>query len=131
MTARPRVLLIDDEPDLLEVMTDSLDDRGWDVTTASNGPDGLASAARQRPDVVLLDLRMAGVSGVDVLLEMQRRWPGLPVIMLTGTTDMQLATELLRMGAFDYVRKPFDRDHLYKCLAAALLFAGRPTAAAS
>jgi DNA-binding response OmpR family regulator len=115
-----RILVIDDDAALVELLTSALTDSGFDVVAAHHGGDGLMLADVQTPDLVLLDVRMPGMSGVEVLQQMRARWPWLPVIVVTGLADTTLARSLLDRGAFDYVAKPFDVDHLQRCVAAAL-----------
>ena len=120
MASRGRILVIDNEPDILEVVSIYFDEGGYEVITAPDGTEGLALAEQHHPDVVLLDIRMPGLSGLDVLSLMRMRWPRLPVIMLTAVVDVELAKGTLRRGSFDYVRKPFDLHHLHRRVAAAL-----------
>ena len=115
-----RILIIDDDAALVEFLTSSLVESGFDVMGAHHGGDGLMLADVQKPDLVLLDVRMPGMSGVEVLQQMRTRWPWLPIIVITGLADTELARALLNRGAFDYVAKPFDHDHLQRCVAAAL-----------
>ena len=77
-------------------------------------------AQQKRPDVVLLDIRMPGMTGVQVLQQLRLRAPDLPVVMISGAGDLQIAKSCLTRGAFDYVSKPFDLDHVHRCVAAAL-----------
>ena len=90
------------------------------VLEMNHGGDGLMLAEHERPDVVLLDIRMPGLSGTEVLQQFHLRWPELPVIMISGLGNSELARRSLRRGAFDYVHKPFDWDCLHRCVAAAL-----------
>jgi len=119
-TSLGRILIIDDDVALVEFLTSSFMESGFDVIGAHHGGDGLMLADVHKPDIVLLDVRMPGMSGVEVLQQMRTRWPWLPVIVITGLADAQLARALLQRGAFDYVAKPFDVDHLQRCVAAAL-----------
>jgi FixJ family two-component response regulator len=68
---------------------------------------------------VLLDIRMAGLTGVEVLQQLRLRWPELPVIMVSGAGDLDLARSCLSRGAVDYVAKSFDLEHLHRCVSAA------------
>jgi DNA-binding response OmpR family regulator len=115
-----KLLVIDDDPDTVDMLCQYFVAAGYDVITAHHGGDGLMLAEHEQPDVVLLDIRMPGLSGTEVLQQIRLRWPGLPVIIISGLGDTELATRSLRRGAFDYVRKPFDWDCLHRCVAAAL-----------
>jgi DNA-binding response OmpR family regulator len=115
-----RILVVDDDVALVELVAGALTDMGFDVISAHHGGDGLMLADVNKPDIVLLDVRMPGMSGVEVLQQLRARWPWLPVIIITGLADTELARALLRRGAFDYIHKPFDVEHLQRCVAAAL-----------
>jgi two-component system KDP operon response regulator KdpE len=123
MTRPARILVVDDEPELRDVLQEYLAQRGHHVETAPNGEAALAAIARARPDLVLLDLHMPGMDGLEVL----RRIRTLAlVIMVTANTDVPAARETLKSGAFDYVTKPIDFDHLDQVIAAALAWGARP-----
>jgi DNA-binding NtrC family response regulator len=115
-----RILVIDDDPELVDLVTEYFADAGYEVAAARSGREGLALAEQQRPDVVLLDIRMEGMSGVQVLQQLRLRAPDLPVVMISGAGDLQLAKSCLTRGAFDYVAKPFVLDHVHRCVAAAM-----------
>ena len=113
-----RVLIVDDEPELTEVVREYLQDH-FEVVVANNGPAALASFRQRRPDVVFLDISMPGPSGVDVLKELRRADPTLPVIMVTVNTEAAVLQECLREGAFAYVPKPFDLKYVHHMAALA------------
>jgi DNA-binding response OmpR family regulator len=123
-----RILVVDDHPDSVDAVTQYFAYAGYDVVGAHNGGDGLMLADVEHPDIVLLDIRMPGMSGVEVLQQMKLRWPERPVIMISGLGDRDLAKRSLERGAFDYVQKPFDFDLLHRCVAAALSGSPRPRA---
>jgi DNA-binding response OmpR family regulator len=123
-----RILLIDDDPELVDVLAEYFAGAGYEVMAAHRGADGLTLADQKRPDVVLLDIRMPGMSGVQVLQQLRLRSPELPVVMISGAGDLQLARGCLTRGAFDYVAKPFVLDHVHRCVAAALTHGSRPAA---
>ena len=114
------ILAIDDEAEVVALITDYFSEAGYQVVGADHGGDGIMLAEFERPDVVVLDIMMPGIDGLEVLQQLRRRWPGLPVIMLTGVGDVDIAKEALRRGAFDYVQKPFAWEHLERVVAAAL-----------
>jgi len=115
-----RILVVDDQPDLADVVSVYFTIAGYEVVSARDGRAALVLADTRPFDVVLLDIMMPGMDGVAVLQQMRLRWPHLPVIMLTAISDLERAKSTLRRGAFDYVSKPFDLDHLHRCVAAAL-----------
>ncbi len=126
MNAAPgRMLLVDDEELVLEVLTEYFVERGYAVTAVASGEKALAAFIRERPDIVLLDIRMTGVDGVTVLKRLHESAPNVPVIMVTANEDEALARNTLAIGAFDYVAKPFDFAHLDRTVAAALLYSTR------
>ena len=125
MTAPGRLLLVDDEAPVLEMLTEYFVGRGYAVTAVASGQKALAAFTRERPDIVLLDIRMTGIDGVTVLKGMHEAEPNVPVIMVTANEDEALARDTLAIGAFDYVAKPFDFEHLDRTVAAALLYSAR------
>ena len=115
-----RILVIDDDPELVDVIEEYFLGAGYEVVAAHRGAEGLMLAEQKRPDVVLLDIRMPGMTGVQVLQQLRLRAPDLPVVMISGAGDLQIAKGCLTRGAFDYVSKPFELDHVHRCVAAAL-----------
>jgi DNA-binding NtrC family response regulator len=115
-----RLLVVEDDPAMLEVVSEYLRGQDYGVETAPNGRDGLAAVQRQRPDAVLLDLSLPDLDGAEVLRQMVGLDPSLPVIIVTANLDIRLARQLLKDGAFEYIVKPFRLDHLDRMLRAAL-----------
>jgi two-component system KDP operon response regulator KdpE len=116
---RTTVLVIDDEPQILRALRINLSVRGYDVVTAVNGAAALHAAAERRPDVVVLDLGLPDMSGIDVLAGL-RGWMTAPVIVLSARTDPGQKVEALDAGADDYVTKPFSMDEFLARLRAAV-----------
>ncbi len=121
-----RILVVDDEPPVREVLTEYFATQGYVVQSAGNGNDALAAITRERPDLVLLDIRMPGIDGVETLRRIRELDEAVPVIMVTANEDVALARETLKLGAFDYVAKPFDFGYLDRAVAAGLVQAGIP-----
>lgn len=119
MSAKIRVLVVDDEPQILRALRINLSVRGYDVVTVTNGADALRAAADLRPEVVILDLGLPDMSGIEVL-EGLRGWLSAPVIVLSARTDSSDKVEALDAGADDYVTKPFGMDELLARLRAAV-----------
>jgi two-component system KDP operon response regulator KdpE len=113
------VLVIDDEPQILRALRINLSARGYDVLTAATGTAALRLAAERRPDVVVLDLGLPDMSGIDVLAGL-RGWMTSPVIVLSARTDSADKIEALDAGADDYVTKPFGMDEFLARLRAAV-----------
>jgi two-component system KDP operon response regulator KdpE len=117
--AKTMVLVIDDEPQILRALRINLSVRGYDVITASSGAAALRAAAERRPDVVVLDLGLPDMSGIDVLAGL-RGWMTAPVVVLSARTDPSEKVEALDAGADDYVTKPFSMDEFLARLRAAV-----------
>ena len=116
---RPQVLVIDDEPQILRALRINLSVRGYDVRTAASGTEALRAAADFRPDVVVLDLGLPDMSGIDVLAGL-RGWSSVPVLVLSARTDAADKVAALDAGADDYVTKPFGMDEFLARLRAAV-----------
>jgi two-component system, OmpR family, KDP operon response regulator KdpE len=114
-----RVLVIDDEPQILRALRINLSVRGYDVTTAATGAGALRAAAEHKPDVVILDLGLPDMDGIEVLGGL-RGWMTAPVIVLSARTDSSDKVQALDGGADDYVTKPFGMDELLARLRAAV-----------
>jgi two-component system KDP operon response regulator KdpE len=114
-----RVLVVDDEPQILRALSANLRGAGYDVVTAATGEDALANAAMKPPDAVILDLVLPDKSGTEVTREL-RQWSRAPVILLSAVGDETDKVAALDAGADDYVTKPFGIDELLARLRAAL-----------
>jgi DNA-binding response OmpR family regulator len=115
-----RVLIVDDEANITAVVEEHFTSLGYDVDVAHHGAAALIQAAAIRPDVVLLDVNMPEVSGDRVLDRLHAIDPTVPVVMLTGNADEELARGFLRRGALDYVAKPFQLATLERVVATAV-----------
>ncbi len=114
-----RVLVIDDEPQILRALRINLRARQYDVDTALTGAEALHQAAQHPPDLVILDLGLPDMDGVDVIAGL-RGWTDAPIIVLSGRADSSDKVEALDMGADDYVTKPFGMDELLARMRAAV-----------
>ena len=119
MSSLGRVLVVDDEPNVGATLQDILTELGYTVKHALSGAEALRLAPIFEPDVILLDLQMPGMSGVEVLDHLRRDHRGVPVVILSGNQDLSTARRTLRSGAFDYVPKPFTIEVLARVVAAA------------
>jgi two-component system KDP operon response regulator KdpE len=113
-----RVLVVDDEPQILRGLGTNLRARGYEVETAPDGEQALEIAARTHPDVVILDLGLPGIDGIDVIRGL-RAWTQIPIIVLSARDQERDKVEALDAGADDYVSKPFGMDELLARLRAA------------
>ena len=114
-----KVLVVDDEPQILRALRINLSVRGYEVITASTGAAALRAAAEERPDVVILDLGLPDISGIEVIGGL-RGWLMSPVIVLSARTDSSEKVKALDVGADDYVTKPFGMDEFLARLRAAV-----------
>ena len=128
--ARKRVLLVEDEPGLVLTLTDRLQSEGYDVVSAGDGPGGLERASRERWDVILLDVMLPGASGFDVCRDLRQRGITTPVIMLTARGQVVDKVLGLKLGADDYLTKPFDMLELVARIEVQLRRATAPSGAA-
>jgi two-component system, OmpR family, KDP operon response regulator KdpE len=106
-----RVLVVDDEPQIVRALSINLRARHYELTTAGSGAEALEVAARRRPDVVILDLGLPDLDGVDVVRGL-RGWSTAPIIILSGRSDSTDKVDALDAGADDYLTKPFAVDEL-------------------
>ena len=106
-----KILVIDDEPKIVEICRDYLKASGFEVVSAGDGPQGLAVARREKPDLVVLDLMMPGMDGLDVCRNL-RRESAVPIIMLTARVEESDKLVGLELGADDYITKPFSPREL-------------------
>jgi two-component system KDP operon response regulator KdpE len=113
------VLVVDDEPQILRALTTNLRARGFDVDEAVSGEEALALAARGRPDIVILDLGLPGIDGIEVVHGL-RGWSSVPILVLSAREDESAKVAALDAGADDYVTKPFGMDELLARVRAAL-----------
>jgi DNA-binding NtrC family response regulator len=107
-----RLLVVDDDSGVVKVLRTIFTREGFDVSTAEDGEAGLARATADKPDIVILDIDLPGLDGHQVLERLKVESPDLPVVMLTGREDLKSAVQAMRMGAFDYVTKPFDPEEI-------------------
>jgi DNA-binding NtrC family response regulator len=112
MSKEINVLLVDDEVDFLSTLAKRLGKRGLKPITADNGETALKLLKASDVDVVVLDVKMPGLGGIETLKEIKRYNPLIEVIMLTGHASMDVAIQGMEMGAFDYLMKPTEIDEL-------------------
>jgi len=109
---KPRVLVVDDERGILDFFKKVLAKEGYRVSTARNGQTGLKKVRKSKPDIILLDLKMPSMDGVELLGRIQRIDKRIVVIMITAFGTMQTARQAMQLGAFDYITKPFDLEYV-------------------
>jgi two-component system response regulator GlrR len=121
---KARILVVDDDPGLLRLLTIRLRAENYDVEAVEGGPQAIAAASRFRPDLVITDLRMEPMDGIGLLKELQNRWPGLKVLMLTAHGTIPDAVQATQMGAFSFLTKPVDKQELLDQVQKALRISG-------
>ena len=116
-----KILVIDDEQSLLEVLEIVLGRSGYEVRTAATEEAGYAAFREFKPDLVLLDLRIGGVGGLELLNQLKETDPLVPVIVITAYSTWDNAVEAMRRGAYDFIKKPFDDNDLVREVVARAL----------
>lgn len=121
---KARILVVDDDPGLLRLLTIRLRAENYEVEAVESGAQALAAASRFRPDLVVTDLRMDEMDGIGLLKELQNRYPGLKVIILTAHGTIPDAVQATQMGAFGFLTKPVDKQELLDQVQKALRISG-------
>jgi two-component system KDP operon response regulator KdpE len=117
--AAPSILMVDDDPHVLRSLRAALESHGYQVRQAQNGPSALEAAAEERPDVVLLDLALPGMDGVEVCRRL-RNWSRVPILVVSARVHEAQKVQALDAGADDYITKPFGTEELLARIRAAL-----------
>jgi len=110
-------LIVDDEPDVRQLLYDFLTGKHYEVVLAADGLEAIDMVKREKPDLVLLDVVMPGMNGVEALHRIAEIAPPVRVIMVTANADIMLTSRLLAMGAVDYIPKPFDLEYLEQAVS--------------
>jgi DNA-binding NtrC family response regulator len=121
---KPIILIIDDDTSLRRVLEYNLQEAGYAVATAASGEEGLVQFDEVSPALVITDMKMPGMDGIQVLKEVKARSHETLVIMITAFGTIDIAVEAMKSGAYDYITKPFNRDELRLTVAKALQFSG-------
>lgn len=115
-----RILVVDDEKGICDFFQKVLPQEGYEVSVASDGEKGLDVVKKENPVVVLLDIRMPGMGGVEVLRRIKKINKNIVVIIITAYSTMRTARETMRLGAYDYITKPFNLDYIKALIKDAL-----------
>ena len=118
--SKGKILIVDDEPDTLEIIQALLHVEGYDVITAFTGEDGVMQAQEEKPEVILMDINLPGIDGNEALRRIRKNNPIQCVIMLTAFATVDNAIQALKEGATDFVKKPFENEHLIHIVNQAL-----------
>jgi DNA-binding response OmpR family regulator len=114
------ILVVEDEANVAELIAETLIKRGHEARVAVSAAHASSIVSTERPDLILLDINLPDSSGTFTLGRLRQLRPDVPIIMLTANTDDDLARATLRRGAFDYITKPFNLDHLIRVVEFAL-----------
>src|SRR6266545_7045370 len=107
-----KILVVDDDPEVRMATRDFLSSKGYEVAAAEGGREAIRLIEASPPDVVLLDVAMPDMNGMETLRRIVATHPAMPVIMVTANADIEITSKVLQLGAADYVPKPFDLDYL-------------------
>ena len=116
-----KILVVDDEIEICNALRDFLSIKGYEVHTAQNGPAALEMVKNAKPHIVLLDIIMPGMDGMEVLTELRKTDTETGVVMVTAVTDQELGNKSLKMGANDFITKPVDLKYLETILLVKML----------
>ena len=110
--SKANILIVDDEPDIVEVLGDRLESWDYEVRTVNNARACYAAVAEQPPDLILMDIQMPEISGMEALVELKTHHPDIPVLMISASTARNAARESTDRGAAGFVLKPFEPEEL-------------------
>lgn len=115
-----KILVVDDEEKIRKILTRLLEDEGYNIKTAENGSRAITAAGTFKPDLILMDQNMPGVTGIEALMTIREKFPSITVIIITAFGEVSQAVEAIKKGAYDYLEKPFDNDKLLLLIGRAL-----------
>ena len=118
----PHILMVDDEPDIRQMVAICLRKCAFRISCAENAAEAFKLLEQEEFDAIISDVMMPGEDGIAFLGRVHESWPDLPVILMTGHAQLQMAVNAIKNGAFDFVHKPFDFDHLRKIVARAIKY---------
>jgi DNA-binding response OmpR family regulator len=118
---KSRLLVVDDEPDICEFLSEYFESKGFSTDYALNGPDALEKVDSFRPHIVLLDIRMPGMDGLEVLQRIRDMDSRIGVLMVTGVLDRDIGIRALDLGASDFIVKPINLDYLETSVMAKIM----------
>jgi len=121
---QPAILVVDDELLIRDLLYDFFTGQGWDICVAEDGVKALEILNKRKIDLLLTDIRMPGMDGMELTSEVKQNFPDLPVVLMTAFPSVNTAVEALRKKVADYVIKPFNINQLYKTLKAKLQESG-------
>jgi two-component system OmpR family response regulator len=116
MTDARKILIVDDDVDIVQIVSTMLAGRGWEVRTAFGGEEALRVVAADHPDIVLLDIMMPHMNGLEVLRQIRAVSPASRIIMITAFGDVESYLDSMELGACEYVNKPFETAELLRVI---------------
>jgi two-component system response regulator (stage 0 sporulation protein F) len=111
-----KILIVDDDSDIVKIITAMLEGKNWKTFTALSGEEALKLVSSKRPDVVLLDIMMPKMSGIEVLKKIKEIEPEVRIIMITAFGDVESYLDSMELGAFEYINKPFGTKELLQMI---------------
>ncbi len=124
MREQPWILVVDDEPDVRQLVVEFLEDKGYRTLTAGSALEAIAAVQRDRPDLILMDIMMPQMNGLEALQRIRQIDRQVGVIMLTGVDDEAVAKQAMQREAYDYITKPLDFAYLELAILTKLAHAG-------
>ena len=115
-----KVLLVDDEEQFVETLADRLEMRDMEAGAVFNGEQALDAVKKEEPDVIVLDVKMPGLNGLELQNQLQKREYSIPIVFVTGHGDIPMSVKAMKTGAIDFLTKPFDEEDLLKAVQEAL-----------
>ncbi|HRI58250.1 MAG TPA: sigma-54 dependent transcriptional regulator, partial [Saprospiraceae bacterium] len=115
-----KILIIDDDPDICMLLKRFLLRKDYEAVTAGSGAAGIRTAETENPDLILTDFRLGDMEGSEVLQQLREKWPHIPVLVMTGYSDIRMAVNVMKQGAFDYLTKPIVPDEILLSIQRAL-----------
>ena len=107
-----KILIVDDDKDIVKIVTTMLEGKGWNVAAAYSGHEALESVNASKPDIILLDIMMPEMNGIEVLKRIKKIDAGTRIIMITAFGDVESYLDSMELGAYEYINKPFETDEL-------------------
>lgn len=116
MNPEPSILVVDDELLIRDLLYDFFTGQGWDIAVAESGQKALNIMRQKKVDLVLTDIKMPEMDGMDLTVKLRQEYPEVPVVVMTGYPSVESAIQALRQRVADYVTKPFNINELYKSI---------------
>ncbi len=110
--SQAKILIIDDNPEVLETLSDVLENEGYEILTFNSGKEAIAQTAEEKPQVILLDINIPDINGIEILRRIKKIDRDIPIIMITAYGSMDSVIQAMRLGAYDYLNKPFNLDKM-------------------